>query len=320
MSTDFEDCDCGFVDSGDPTQTTFTSLLVVNFTTTTQKQLEEFFVIANYNIDQPGAPYVRNFSADQVALSDRGLELTVSPADGRDVPCAGIFTKESSFFYGSYRARYLAGTVPGTVSAFYNYNNDSSEVDIEYLSAWEEPTLLCTVKPQKYLSNGNPDNSTFAQETWNQTSTAFERDFQEWSFVWLPDKVYYGLNGNYSRNLIVNVPQAPGHIALNHWSNGDPRYSTGPPVENVTHTVSFLQAVYNDPNVTSLACKRRTSACVVADGRIEGQPDSSTSVSIASSGGCSLTPYSGIHFRSAHGLNPSISGWLLLLSWLYWLF
>jgi beta-glucanase (GH16 family) len=316
MASNVKDCDCGFIDSKDPTQTTFTSLLVIDFTTITQKQLDDLFVTATFEVDQSDAPYVRSFSADQVALSDAGLGLTVSPPDGRSVPCAGIFTKETSFLHGSYRARFLAGGASGTVTAFYNYKNDTSEVDIEYLSAWETPTLLYTVKPQKYLANGNPDNSTYQRHPWTDTPASFDRDFQEWSFVWLPDVVHYGLNGDYSDSLVTNVPQAPGRIALNHWSNGDPRYSIGPPTENSTHTVSFLQAVYNDANATALACKHQTSACVIADGLVQ----SASGGSPTASGGASNPTLSAVtHLNSAaHGVHPMIPGWLLLLVWCLW--
>lgn len=312
MATELEDCDCGFIDSEDPAHTTFTSLLVIDFTSITQKQLDDLFITAKFSLDKSDAPYIRSFSGDQVALSNTGLELTVSPAGEKSVPCAGLFTKESYFLHGFYRARLLVGSVPGTVTAFYNYNNDTSEVDIEYLSAWENPTLLYSVKPQIYLANGNPDNSTYQQDTWNDTAASFQQTFQEWTFIWLPDVVYYGLNGDYSRKLSTNVPQAPGRIALSHWSDGDPRYSIGPPIENSTNTVSFLQAVYNNANATALACKRTKSACVIADGQIQSTSGGSSSSSTASDGVISVP-----HTNRAYGLGPAMSGWLLLLLWFF---
>lgn len=290
---------------------------MVDFTSLTHEQLDDLFITATYDVDQSDAPCIRDFSATQVALSDEGLALTVSPPDGRSVPCAGIFTKEKSFLYGSYRARFLVGSVPGTVTAFYNYKDDSSEIDIEYLSAWEDPTLLYTVKPQKYLANGNPDNRTYQRGVWPDTTASFEQNFQEWSFIWLPDTVYYGLNGDYSKRLSTNVPQAPGHIALSHWSNGDPRYSTGPPAENSTHTISYLQAVYNDANATALPCKRSTSACVVTEGLIQRSSSALNSSATVSSGGNGATLPAVIHVNSAHSLGPTMSGLLLLLWWFF---
>jgi Glycosyl hydrolases family 16 len=179
-----QDCDCGFTDSNDPTKSIFTSFLVVNFNSITSQQLNDLFIPATYEIAQGDAPYSRNFSANQVQLSEAGLDLTVSPSpDSKKVPCAQVFTRAARFFYGSYNAQFHVGDVPGTVTAFFNYKNDSSEVDIEYLSAWDDPTLLYTVKPQIYLNNNSPSNSTYQQEAWNDTSVSFDQDFHEWSFV-----------------------------------------------------------------------------------------------------------------------------------------
>ncbi|KXT05569.1 hypothetical protein AC578_3722 [Pseudocercospora eumusae] len=298
MASELRDCDCGFIDSKDPTRSIFTNLLVVNFTSATTQQLDDFFILASYDVSQPHTPYTRNYSAAQLHSSSAGLDLTVSPSpDGANVPCAQIFTKDTDFFYGSYRTRVRVGDEPGTVAAFYSYKNDSSEIDIEYLSAWTQPTLLYTVKPQIYSPSGNPDDRTYQQEKLPHTN-----DFHEWSWTWLPEIVHFGLDSNYSRNITANVPQAPGRIALNHWSNGDAKYSLGPPERNSTITVSFLQAIYNDTSVQTLACRRSSAACLVTDGTITSstRPPAHTSryVTYINSG--------------THRTNIGAAGWFLI--------
>ncbi|KXT01906.1 hypothetical protein AC579_1612 [Pseudocercospora musae] len=315
MASELIDCDCGFIDWKDPTQSIFTNLLVVNFTSATNQQLEGLFILASYDVSQPDVPYIRNYSADQLHYSSAGLDLTVSPSpDGENVPCAQIITKETSFFYGSYRTRVLVGDEPGTVAAFYSYKNDSSEIDIEYLSAWTQPTLLYTVKPQIYSPTGNPDNSTYQQGQWTGPVDKFREDFHEWSWTWLPDIVHFGIDSNYSRNITTNVPQAPGRIALNHWSNGDPNYSLGPPTQNTTFTVSFLQAIYNDTSMPTLACQRSSSACLIADGTI-------TSTTTTPTPTPSPSPPSATHINAASQTINGPVGWLgyLLVVVLWWL-
>jgi hypothetical protein len=313
MASKVQDCDCGFIDSNDPTKSIFTSFLVVNFSSITSQQLDDLFIQATYEITQTNSPYARNFSVDQVQLSKAGLDLTVSPSpDSERVPCAQVFTRAATFFYGSYHAQFHVGDVPGTVTAFFNYKNDSSEVDIEYLSAWANPTLLYTVKPQIYLDNGSPSNITYQQETWNDTSVSFDQDFHEWSFVWLPDIVHFGLDANYPRFITTNVPKAPGRLALSHWSDGNPDYSLGPPTQNSSITISFLWAVYNDTNASELTCKKTNSACTVTNGIFQA-----SAASGGSNNNNAMFP-SVIIVNSANFIKPAAPGWLFVLLFFSW--
>jgi hypothetical protein len=313
MTAKVQACDCGFIDSHDPTKSIFTSFLAVNFSSITSQEFNNLFIPATYAITQSYAPYTRNYSGDQVQLSKAGLELTVSPSpDSKVVPSGQVFSPAANFFYGSYHAQFLVRDVPGTVTALFNYKSDSSEVDIEYLSSGADPTLLYSVKPQVYLDNGNPSNSTYVRETWNGTSVSFDREFHDWSFVWLPDIVHFGLDASYRRSLTTNVPQAPGRLALSHWSDGNPNYSLGPPTQNSTVTVSFLWAVYNDTNADPLTCKTASSACTVTNGIFQG--------STASGGVNNNNPMSPavLMINSAHFLSPAAPGWLLVLLFFSW--
>ncbi|KAF2281379.1 concanavalin A-like lectin/glucanase [Westerdykella ornata] len=314
MASSVEDCDCGFTDSHDPTQSTFTSFLAVNFSSIPEEQFNNIFIRATYELTPDHSSYTRNFSAGQVQLSDAGVHLTVSPAVEHQVPCAQIFTRARTFFYGSYHALFRISDVPGTVSAFFNYHNDTSEVDIEHLNAWDEPTLLYTVKPQLYGPSGNPDNSTYQREIWNSTSgDAFHDGFHEWSFVWQPDIVHYGLDSNYSRVITTNVPQAPGRLALSQWSDGNPKYSLGPPTRDSALTIAFLWAVYNDANASALACKKTTSPCKITNGVFQpGNPN-------ASGGDQSNRPPSGtisVNSSAAQSAGASLTATSAVSSWL----
>ena len=305
MASKVQDCDCGFIDSNDPTKSIFTSFLFVNFSSIKSKQFHDLFIPAKYEISRDNSPYTRSFSPDQVQLSETGLNLTVLPSSNSKVVSSGqVFSRASTFFYGSYHAQMRVGHVPGTVTAFFNYKNDSSEVDIEYLSAWDDPTLLYSVKPQIYLDSGAPSNSTYQQGKWNDTSVPFYQDFHEWSFLWLPDIVYFGLDANYSRFLTTNVPQAPGRLALSHWSDGNPNYSLGPPTQSSTVTIQSLWAIYNDTNAGAFTCKTATSACTITNGIF--QPSNA-------SGGDNATLPSVTIINSAQFISPASPSWLFVL-------
>lgn len=306
MASKVQDCDCGFTDSTDPTKSIFSSFLYVDFGSITDGEFDDLFIPATYEIDnRENAPFTRNFSISQINRSDSGLDLTVSPSpDSKKVPCAQIFSRKLTFLYGSYHAKVRVTDVPGTVMAFFNYKNDTSEVDIEYLSAWETPTLLYTVKPQIYFPNGNPSNDTYQRET----GGIRDNHFHDWSWVWTPDIVHFGLDAKYSTNITTNVPQAPGRLAMNHWSDGNPNYSLGPPTKDATAALSLIWAVYNDTDANPLSCKKATSACTVTNGVF--QPPSGSGGDNGnekpSTGAISVN-------SSAHFLSPAALVWLFAI-------
>lgn len=307
MASKVQDCDCGFTDSNDPSKSIFSTFLYVDFGTIKDGEFDDLFIPATYEIDnREDAPFTRNFGVDQVQRSESGLELTVSPApdSSNRVPCAQIFSREDTFLYGSYHANFRVTDVPGTVTAFFNYKNDTSEVDIEYLSAWKDPTLLYTVKPQIYFENGNPSNDTYQREV----GDIRDNEFHDWSWVWLPDIVHFGLDSTYSTNLTVNVPQAPGKLAMSHWSDGNPNYSLGPPTRDATATLSSIWAIYNQTHTDSLSCKKTTSLCTVTKGVFQPPPGSGEDNNNGNE-----KPGT-VHVKSgANLLNPAAPLWLFVI-------
>ncbi|KIW02351.1 uncharacterized protein PV09_06173 [Verruconis gallopava] len=314
MASTLPDCDCGFVDAKDPTKSTFSNFLAINFTSITNQTFEDLFIPASYTLNLRGGPYNRAFSPEQVHLSQDGLALTVSPLNAGNVPCAQVTTKNESFFYGAYHVQTRVGNVPGAVSAFFTYKNDTSEVDIEYLSAWTDPTLLYTVKPQLYSASGNPLSGTYQKEQWNGTG-AFSKNFHTWSFVWLPGIVHYGLDGEYSRVITTNVPQDPGSVSISHWSDGNPNYSMGPPTSDSTDVISLFWAVYNDTSSAAPACKATKTSCTISDGVLQ----SATSSSGGSTNSPTPTPtIKALSTSSAQMVSPMNSSWIFVLILFCW--
>lgn len=70
--------------------------------------------------------------------------------------------------------------------------------------------------------------------------------FHEYRFDWLPDRVSFYADGTWLKDMTLDLPDSPGHLVLNHWSNGDPLWSAGPPAPaDATMTVSYVKAYFN---------------------------------------------------------------------------
>lgn len=69
--------------------------------------------------------------------------------------------------------------------------------------------------------------------------------FHEYRFDWSPDAVSFYADGVLLRTMNQAVPSSPGHITFSHWSNGDPKWSGGPPAEDAVVTLSYFKGYFN---------------------------------------------------------------------------
>ena len=71
-------------------------------------------------------------------------------------------------------------------------------------------------------------------------------DFHEYRIDYLPAHVYF-----YVDDVMLGstdgpaVPASPGHLVLQHWSNGNELWSGGPPSENSVVSVQHVRAYFN---------------------------------------------------------------------------
>lgn len=74
-----------------------------------------------------------------------------------------------------------------------------------------------------------------------------DQQFHEYRFDWTPDSVIFYVDGKVMHTMTDNdnIPTEPGHLFLNHWSNGDPLWSAGPPAADTSLTVSYIKAYFN---------------------------------------------------------------------------
>lgn len=78
--------------------------------------------------------------------------------------------------------------------------------------------------------------------------------FHEYRFDYLQDRVRFYADSQLLAEMNgSSVPSGPGHLILQHWSNGNPLWSGGPPEQDALLTVSYVKAYFNssDPSVYS---------------------------------------------------------------------
>lgn len=252
-------CDCGYIDPLDPTGAVYTSFFETNFNSGTK--LSEQYRILNTALTKNNA-LGRSFSPNNVALDDEGAKLTVSAykQGQKSVYGAELETKQNDLWYGSYHVTARLPTVPGTVSAFFAYKSDSNEIDIEYVSKSTSSPMLFSVKPQQYDANHQAMDSTFVSVPPPQ-GTKFSADFHTYSFTWTPSAVTFFVDGDQTRHLTTNVPKLPCVLAINHWSDGNPNYSGGPPTVDTVLTVQRVWAYYNSSTGGGMKCVNSKSPC-----------------------------------------------------------
>lgn len=104
-------------------------------------------------------------------------------------------------------------------------------------------------------------------------------DFHEYRFDYVPGKVLFYVDSELQAEMAGDeVPSVGGHLILQHWSNGNPKWSGGPPVDDAVMSISYVKVYFNssDPeqmlkkvdqcNLTRSAGAAEASVCAIPDG------------------------------------------------------
>ncbi|GAB7339221.1 hypothetical protein MBLNU457_5879t1 [Dothideomycetes sp. NU457] len=199
--------------------------------------------------------------------SDPGLQLWVRqelvPLSGTTsemVSGAEIASTRDDMLYGSFRVGAKFSSVNGTCGAFFFYRNDSSEIDFEYLSRLApapgsgnntSPMNIVVQSPES-VNQGFNAAGTPGFELVPMAFLAAE-GYHEYRFDWLPDRIDFYIDGSIVWTRDSFVPDGPGRLIMNHWSNGNQGWSGGPPAEDAVMTVSYVKAYFNTTNTTRTA-------------------------------------------------------------------
>jgi beta-glucanase (GH16 family) len=166
------------------------------------------------------------------------LKVTGGTPPGQTTTGAEMVSSSRDFLYGSYRVVMKTPVEPGTVSGFFYYLSDESEIDIEFLSIdnWRNSVNLTVHKKLGPLSH-------------QEVKLGFDptKDFHEYRFDWYPDRVRFYVDGKLLVEMtpdIATIPSRPGHIMLNHWTLSDPGWGAGPPVKDALLYIKRIELHY----------------------------------------------------------------------------
>lgn len=161
------------------------------------------------------------------------------------------------------------------------YFNDTQEIDIEFLSKEFDRDnkvfpINLVVQTESSMKAGFDASDT---GTYKRVDLTFDptAEFHEYRFDYVPGHVFFYADSQLLADMQgEEIPSSPGHLILQHWSNGNPLWSGGPPDHDALLTVSYVKAYFNssDPGRQSdLArqCAKATGedgsgpVCVIPD-------------------------------------------------------
>ncbi|KAI7855739.1 concanavalin A-like lectin/glucanase domain-containing protein [Circinella umbellata] len=196
-------------------------------------------------------------------IGDNGIHLNVKKTDNDGFTSASFGTRRQDILYGTFRASMKTSSEPGTVAAFFFFKNNTCEIDMESLSRIQNPwKTYFSVQPQIYNEDGSASNLTNDKHTLPFDPTSA---FHEYRFDWTPEDVTYYLDGEEANRINQNIPDAPGRVLINHWTDGNPNYSGLPPAQDATLSLANLTLFFNSSEATAPpACQRSSKPCSIA--------------------------------------------------------
>lgn len=150
----------------------------------------------------------------------------------------------------------------------WQYRNDTQEIDVEILSAqqfasstqWPVNLIVQNTSSPLAVNGSGPQSSNYEYYMARQPDGNAGWQYREYRFDWLPDRIDYYVDGWHALSFTDNVPSSPGAIHFSHWSNGNPLWTHGPPLEDAVMTVAYVKAYFNATGPAPLSNHDCTSA------------------------------------------------------------
>ncbi|KAL8950607.1 MAG: hypothetical protein Q9222_003362 [Ikaeria aurantiellina] len=264
-------CECGYSTHAikDNTNHIYTDVLETDFLHVQDIAKQQDWIRQVWTVPPGGtAHWGRNMTLDNTKANplpgdvgtagvnggDPGLQLTVQSGtpEGDDIPGAEIASARKDMLYGSFRAGLKYTGEKGTCGAFFWYHNDAAEIDFEFLSK-----LFTDPNRSDLLLVLHADPSVDTSKLFHPWTVNFRPDngYHEYRFDWTPDSVTYYADGQFLYKFTDGVPSAPGGLFLNHWSNGDPGWSAGPPEADAHMEFSYIKAYFNTTASEGMTCR-----------------------------------------------------------------
>ncbi|ORZ21521.1 concanavalin A-like lectin/glucanase domain-containing protein [Absidia repens] len=253
-------CDCGYHDPSTNDQAVWANAWIIDFgnsmndvslsTPTSMSHLKKDFFMANYEIPAKYKDsYSRHFSANNVKIQNEALHLVVTVDNTTLSPemqqkhsatrCGAIGTKRQDILYGSFRSLMRLTSSSGTVQSMYFFH-PGGEIDIEILGAVTPPQSYFAIHPGLQEPNGRASALTHDNHHLGFDPSS---GFHEYRFDWYPDRAEFYIDGHLAQTLTTNIPQTPGRFMFSHWSDGNPKFSHGPPANDASMEIKSIVAL-----------------------------------------------------------------------------
>ncbi|KAK4222077.1 beta-glucanase [Podospora fimiseda] len=270
------DCECGYSlslynnSNSNDGFALFTDLIESKFVRVQDISQNTDWVRQAFNLtdDRARGPYGEMFAVENVVVSPMtaqpkedqeaaaaGLKLVVhsEPVENM-IPVAEIDTHRLDMFWGTFRASMKMTEQKGTCAAFFWYFNDTQEIDMEFLSkdfnsSNSSYPVNLVLQSREAVMDGFD-----AAKTSNFVKAYLPFDptegFHEYRIDYLPGRVFFYADGAVLAEMKGSaVPSSPGHLILQHWSNGNKLWSGGPPAEDAALTVKYVKAYFNSSTI-----------------------------------------------------------------------
>ncbi|KAI8875707.1 glycoside hydrolase family 16 protein [Backusella circina FSU 941] len=166
------------------------------------------------------------------------------------------------FLYGSFRTFMRITPTAGTVSGMFMYHPEG-EIDIELLSYLKPSQAYFAIHP------GITENGRASNRTHNKHKLEFDasQEFHEYRFDWYPDLAVFYIDGVESYRTTTNILSKPGRFMYNHWTDGNEKFSKGPPTTNAYLHIKNMTFFFNysDTNnengISRPKCQNTQASC-----------------------------------------------------------
>ncbi|WPB06215.1 uncharacterized protein RHO25_010872 [Cercospora beticola] len=191
------------------------------------------------------ATYNHQFNTSNVQISDNFLHLIVpSNQTTSPIQCAEISTQISNILYASVRTSAILTNESGICNGMFFYHSDSQEIDIEWISDPDSVSNDNGTRVMQYTNQGQHGTED-AVEVNGVAPEDATTEVHEYRVDWVEGKSRFFVDGVFQQEMEMNVPTTGGQWVWNAWTNGDPSFTVGPPVNDAVFKIQKIVMMYN---------------------------------------------------------------------------
>ncbi|KAM0814066.1 putative GH16 domain-containing protein [Seiridium cardinale] len=193
-----------------------------------------------------------DYQPDQVAIrnatdsSDDSTNTALGFPSSRQVTTSqqssGIQFNEDSILYLSLRLKARLTGASGACAAFFTYENDTQEADIELLTRDEEHVVGFNTQPSIDI-HGNYINGSH----WNMTlpNHLTREDWVTYRMDWVEDRVAWYIDAVPMGESVHSVPVEPSHLFFTMWGNGGTWTNNMTLGDSALLEIQWIEVAYN---------------------------------------------------------------------------